>query len=162
MLQRCKLILQSTSRAGLVLGIVFMLGIGAITTLNVILRIFNIAMAGFMESIEIMMIVAIMGAMSFAVFEKTQIAIDVLVNRFSPGNQRKLEIVALVASCVFWAAIGWATLDWLLRGAYTAITDILKVPMWPFQVYWLLGLLFFCLVYLTELLLLISKRRINQ
>jgi TRAP-type C4-dicarboxylate transport system permease small subunit len=162
MLQRCKLILQSTSRAGLVLGIVFMLGIGAITTLNVILRIFNIAMAGFMESIEIMMIVAIMGAMSFAVFEKTQIAIDVLVNRFSPGNQRKLEIVALVASCVFWAAIGWATLDWLLRGAYTAITDILKVPMWPFQVYWLLGLLFFCLVYLTELLLLIFKRRINQ
>jgi TRAP-type C4-dicarboxylate transport system permease small subunit len=162
MLQRCKLILQSTSRAGLVLGIVFMLGIGAITTLNVILRIFNIAMAGFMESIEIMMIVAIMGAMSFAVFEKTQIAIDVLVNRFSPGNQRKLEIVALVASCVFWAAIGWATLDWLLRGAYTAITDILKVPMWPFQVYWLLGLLFFCLVYLTELLLLISKRRIKQ
>jgi TRAP-type C4-dicarboxylate transport system permease small subunit len=162
MLQRCKLILQSTSRAGLVLGIVFMLGIGAITTLNVILRIFNIAMAGFMESIEIMMIVAIMGAMSFAVFEKTQIAIDVLVNHFSPGNQRKLEIVALVASCVFWAAIGWATLDWLLRGAYTAITDILKVPMWPFQVYWLLGLLFFCLVYLTELLLLIFKRRINQ
>jgi TRAP-type C4-dicarboxylate transport system permease small subunit len=162
MLQRCKLILQSTSRAGLVLGIVFMLGIGAITTLNVILRIFNIAMAGFMESIEIMMIVAIMGAMSFAVFEKTQIAIDVLVNSFSPGNQRKLEIVALVASCVFWAAIGWATLDWLLRGAYTAITDILKVPMWPFQVYWLLGLLFFCLVYLTELLLLIFKRRINQ
>jgi TRAP-type C4-dicarboxylate transport system permease small subunit len=146
----------------LVLGIVFMLGIGAITTLNVILRLFNIAMAGFMESIEIMMIVAIMGAMSFAVFEKTQIAIDVLVNRFSPGNQRKLEIVALVASCVFWAAIGWATLDWLLRGAYTAITDILKVPMWPFQVYWLLGLLFFCLVYLTELLLLISEKRIKE
>jgi len=154
--------LQSTSHAGLALGVVFMLGIGTITTLNVILRLFNIAMAGFMESIEIMMVVAIMGAMSFAVFEKTQIAIDVLVNRFSPGNQKKLEIVALVASFVFWAAIGWATLDWLLRGAYTAITDILKVPMWPFQVYWSLGLLFFCLVYLTELLLLISERRIKE
>jgi TRAP-type C4-dicarboxylate transport system permease small subunit len=155
-------ILQSTSRAGLMLGTLAMLGIGAITCLNVILRIFNIAMTGFMESIELMMIVAILGAMAFAAFEKTQVAIDVVVSHLSPQNQKKFEIIALGASLVFWAAVGWATLDWLLRGAYTAITEILKVPMWPFQVFWLAGLFFFCLVYLAQVLLTVSERRMKE
>jgi len=155
-------LLQSTSRAGLVLGTVFMLGIGAITVLNVILRICNIAMTGFIETIEILMIVAALGAMTFAVFEKTQVAIDVIIGRLSSKNRRRFDIAALSASLVFWGLVCWATIDWLFRGAYTAITDILKVPMWPFQVIWVIGLIFFCLVYLTELLTMLFNRRLKE
>jgi TRAP-type C4-dicarboxylate transport system permease small subunit len=162
MIQKLMQRLQSISRVALVLGTVFMLCMGATTALNVILRIFNIAMTGFMESIELMMIGTVLGAMAFAIFEKTQVAIDVLVEHLSPSIRKKLEVVALVANLVFWAAIGWATLDWLLRGAFSAVTQVLAIPMWPFQLLWLLGLLYFFLVYLTELLLLKSERRTTE
>ena len=155
-------ILRSTSRAGLVLGTVFMLGIGAITVLNVVLRVFNIAMTGFIEAVEIFMIVAALGAMAFAVFEKTQVAIDVIIGRLSSKNRRRFDIAAQSASLVFWGLVCWATIDWLFKGAYTAITDILKVPMWPFQIIWVIGLIFFWLVYLTELLLMIFNRRLEK
>jgi TRAP-type C4-dicarboxylate transport system permease small subunit len=155
-------ILRSTSRAGLVLGTVFMLGIGAITVSNVILRVFNIAMTGFIEAVEILMIVAALGAMAFAVFEKTQVAIDVIIGRLSSKNRGRFDIAALAASFLFWGLICWATIDWLFKGAYTAITDILKVPMWPFQVIWVIGLIFFWLVYLTELLIMLFNRRLKE
>lgn len=155
-------ILKSMSHAGLTMGTVFMLGIGAVTVLNVLLRVFNIAMTGFIEAIEILMIVAALGAMAFAVFEKTQVAIDVIVSRLSFNNRRRFEISALIASLVFWGLVGFATIDWFFRGAYTAVTDILKIPMWPFQVIWIIGLIFFWLVYLIELLTNIFDRRVEE
>lgn len=161
-MERLVRILRSTSKIWLAVGITFMLAIGAITVLNVVLRLFNIAMTGFIEAIELMMIVSMLGAMAFAAFEKTQVAIDVIVGRLSAQNRMRFEAVALAASFVFWALVGWATLDWFIRGAYSAITDILKVPMWPLQVYWLVGLMFFCLVYLTELLVMIYEWRSEE
>jgi TRAP-type C4-dicarboxylate transport system permease small subunit len=151
-------VLSSVSRGALVLGSILMLGMGAATVVNVILRLFNIAMTGFLESIELMMVVTVFGAMSFAAFEKSQVAVDVLVNRLSPSNKIKLEILSLIANFLFWGLLGWATLDWVLSGAYEAITDVLHVPMWPFQILWLFGLLFFSLVYLQEFIQKISQR----
>ncbi len=155
-------ILRSTSRLALALGAAFMLGVGALTVLNVILRVFNVAMTGFIEAVEILMIVAALGAMAFAVFEKTQVAIDIIISRLSLDSRRGFDIAALAASLVFWGLVCWATVDWLFKGAYTAITDILKIPMWPFQVIWAVGLIFFLLVYFTELVLMLINRRPNE
>jgi TRAP-type C4-dicarboxylate transport system permease small subunit len=158
MIQQFKKALESTSHGALVLGTIFMLGIGAITILNVILRLFNVAMTGFIESIELMTIVATLGAMVFAAFEKTQIAIDVIIGRLSSQNRKRFETLAVAASLIFWALVGWSTFDWIRRGAYAAITDVLRIPMWPFEVIWLLSLFFFVLVYLVELLLIKSDK----
>jgi TRAP-type C4-dicarboxylate transport system permease small subunit len=162
MIQKCIQFLKSTSRAGLLLGTFAMLIMGFTTLCNVISRVFHIAMVGYTEFIEVAMIVCILGALSIAVFEKTQVAIDVLINTLSPDNQKRFEIFALVTNFVFWAVVFCATFNWALQGSFTMTTEILKIPQFPFTIYWLLGLIFFCLVYLTELLLLISERRKRQ
>jgi TRAP-type C4-dicarboxylate transport system permease small subunit len=159
MIQKCIKFLQSTSHVGMVLGTLAMIVMGIATVLNVLLRVVNIAMPGYMEFIEVVMIICILGAMAMAVFEKTQVAIDVLINRLSPDNQKGFEIFALVVNFVFWGVVGWATLDWLLKESFTTVTEILKIPQLPFNIYWLLGVFFFCLVYLIELLSIISQRR---
>lgn len=152
-------ILRSTSHLGVGIGIVFMVAIGVTTTLNVILRFMNIAMSGFLEAIGLMMIVTGLGAMSIAVFEKIQVAIDVLITHLSSRNKRILEIVSLIATLVFWGSILLATFNWIVGGAFKEQTDILKIPMLPFEIFWTIGLFFFCMVYLGNLLEVLKRRR---
>jgi TRAP-type C4-dicarboxylate transport system permease small subunit len=155
-------ILRSTSHVGAVMGIVFMAAIGVTTTSNVILRFFNIAMSGYLEAIGLMMIVASIGAMSMAVFGKIQVAIDILISRLSSRKKEVFEIASLLVTLVFWGAILLATLNWIVGGAFKEQTDILKVPMLPFEILWAAGLLFFCMVYLRGLLEIVKERRIRK
>jgi len=155
-------ILRSTSNLGVGIGIVFMVAIGVTTTLNVILRFFNIAMSGFLEAIELMMIVTGLGAMTVAVFEKIQVAIDILISRLSSRNKEVLEIVSLLVTLVFWGSILLATFNWIVGGAFKEQTDILKIPMLPFEIFWTIGLFFFCMVYFGNLLEILKRRRLRK
>jgi TRAP-type C4-dicarboxylate transport system permease small subunit len=159
MIQESKHFLHSASRLAMRLGIVAMVIMGAVTIVNVVCRPLHIAMPGYTEFIEAIMLLCIVGAMTIAVFEKTQVAIDVLVNNLSSANKERLEIVSLIINLGFWLAIGWATLDWIFKEDVKASSEILKIPALPFNIYWLLGLFFFCLIYLTELFSRISERR---
>jgi TRAP-type C4-dicarboxylate transport system permease small subunit len=158
-MQYFRKILQLTSRLSVGIGIIFTLAIGFTTALNVVLRFFfNIAMTGFMEAIEVMMIVAVLGAMTGAAFEKAQVAIDMLLNYMSPRKKATLEVVSMFASLVFWGSILWATIDWIVRGAFKEQTDVLKIHMLPFEIYWVFGLFFFCMVCLGDLLTVLQRR----
>ena len=155
-------ILRSASNLGAGIGMVFMVAIGVTTTLNVILRFFNIAMSGFLESIELMMIVTGLGAMTLAVFEKIQVAIDILISHLSSRKKEALEIVSLLVTLVFWGSILFATFNWIVGGAFKEQTDILKIPMLPFEILWTVGLLFFCMVYIRNLFDVLKRRRLRK
>ena len=155
-------ILRSASNLGAGIGMVFMVAIGVTTTLNVILRFFNIAMSGFLEAIGLMMIVTGLGAMAVAVFEKIQVAIDILISRLSSRKKEALEIVSLLVTLVFWGSILFATFKWIVGGAFKEHTDILKIPMLPFEILWTVGLLFFCMVYIRNLFDVLKRRSLRK
>jgi TRAP-type C4-dicarboxylate transport system permease small subunit len=106
------------------IGVIFILGIGSLTLMNVILRFFNIAMMGYIELIEVMMIVAALCAMAMAVAGKIQVS----------------------------------TVKWIIEGGYREQTDILHIPILPFQILWVLGLLFICIFYLRDSVISLKRR----
>jgi len=140
------------------IGIVFILGIGLLTVSNVILRYFNVAMMGYIEVIEVMMIVAALSAMILAVFNKIQVSIDILVVTMPKKLVNWLEIIWAITCFVFWVSIFWATVRWIIGGAFREQTDILHIPIVPFQILWLIGLFFICVFYLRDSIILLRGR----
>ena len=145
-----KSLIRLLDRLNLGIGILFILGVGFLTLMNVILRFFNIAMMGYIELIEVMMVVAALCAMTMAVAGKIQVSIDIIVVTLSKKNQEKLEILWSIICLIFWGAISWATVSWIIEGGYRERTDILNIPILPFQIVWILGLFFISIFYLWD------------
>ena len=143
----------------LIIGILSQLVVGSTTLLNVICRFSGIAMTGYIELIEVIMIALGMGALGIAAFEKTQVAIDVVINLFSADRQIIFKIFSAVVNLVFWISTAWVTMKWVFAESLFEQTDILKIPVGPFYLYWGLGLVLLCLVFTLDLLDIINERR---
>jgi TRAP-type C4-dicarboxylate transport system permease small subunit len=132
---------------------------GSLTFLNVICRALGIAMTGYMELVEILMIGVGMAALAISAFEKTQVAIDVVVNLFAAEHQIIFQIFASVVNLVFWGATLFVTTDFVLGDSLHERTEILNVPVFPFYVLWVLGLVLLFLVFVLDTLEIVSERR---
>ena len=132
---------------------------GTLTFLNVICRALGIAMTGYMELVEILMIGVGMAALAISAFEKTQVAIDVVVNLFSEEHQIIFQIFATVVNLVFWGATLFVTTDFVFGDSLHERTDILNVPVFPFYLLWTLGLVLLFLVFVLDILEIFSERR---
>jgi TRAP-type transport system small permease protein len=156
---RFRSFLRSWSYFFLLIGVVCQLGMGSLTFLNVICRFLGIAMTGYMELVEILMIGVGMAALAISAFEKTQVAIDVVVNLFSTEHQIIFQIFASVVNLFFWGAMLWVTTDFVFGDSLHERTDILNVPVFPFYMLWVLGLVLLFLVFILDALEIVSERR---
>ena len=88
--------------------------------------------------------------MTMAVAGRIQVSIDIIVVTLSKKNQERLEILWSIICLIFWAAIFWATVKWIIGGGYRERTDILDIPILPFQIFWVLGLFVISIFYLRD------------
>jgi TRAP-type C4-dicarboxylate transport system permease small subunit len=156
---RFRAFLRSWSYFFLLIGVICQLSMGSLTFLNVICRALGIAMTGYMELVEILMIGVGMAALAISAFEKTQVAIDVVVNLFSAEHQIIFQIFASVVNLLFWGAMLWVTTDFVFGDSLHERTDILNVPVFPFYLLWVLGLVLLFLVFILDALEIVSERR---
>jgi TRAP-type C4-dicarboxylate transport system permease small subunit len=112
-----------------------------------------------MELVEVLMIGVGMSALAMSAVEKTQVAIDVVVNLFSAKHQIIFQIFASVVSLVFWGATLWVTTDFIFGDSLRERTDILNIPVFPFYLFWVLGLVLLFLVFILDTFNIVSERR---
>jgi TRAP-type C4-dicarboxylate transport system permease small subunit len=156
---RFRSFLRSWSNLFLLIGVASQLAMGSMTFLNVICRSLGIAMAGYTELVEVLMIAVGISALAISAFEKTQVAIDVVVNLFSEEHQIIFQVFASVVNLLFWGAMLVVATDFVFGDSLHERTDILNIPVFPFYLFWVLGLVLLFLVFVLDTLETVCKRR---
>ncbi|WP_418319820.1 TRAP transporter small permease [Piscinibacter sakaiensis] len=110
---------------------------------SVVLRATSTPLGGEHELVELMMVGVVMLGLAYTHKVGGHISIGLLVDRFSPRWQAKLDVLAVMLIAGTCLLIGWAN----LRMAYdyatgsSISTDFLSIPLFPFKIMVSLGFL---------------------
>ena len=104
-------------------------------------------LAGEHEMVEMMMLTIVMLGLAFAQRERGHIAVELLVDHFTPRWQAAADLLSVVLTVAGCGVIGWANLmvAYEYATATPISTDFLSVPLYPFKIavglgFWLWGL----------------------
>lgn len=150
-------IFRRLNRGGMAIGAAFLTGMMVLIVANIIYRLFGHVIPGSYEISELMIVVAVAFALGYAAAQKSHVVVKIVVSRFPPRTQAILEVLMSLISLATWAVIAWASTNVLSARWLTEVTDLLDVPYLPFRIVWVLGLVMFCLVYLTDLFRALSQ-----
>lgn len=131
--------------AAVFIGIIILL-----ITFSVIFRAFHIALPGTFDLVETLIVVGIAFALVYGQLEDRHLRADIAIERLKGRVRSAIESFLGVLNIFYWftllcAAVFMITKKW--GGEET--TDILRVPVVPFRIVWVLALvlMFFLLVF---------------
>ena len=139
------------------IGAAFLVGMMVLVVANIIYRLFGHVIPGSFELSELMIVVAVASALGYAAVHKSHIVVKIVVSRFSQRWQAIIEVLMSLISLATWAVIAWASFNVLSQRWLTEVTDLLDIPYLPFRMIFVLGLVLFCLVYVTDLFRALSQ-----
>jgi TRAP-type C4-dicarboxylate transport system permease small subunit len=129
---------------------VFIMAWVLLITINVILRQFDSVIYGNYELVEVFALALVGFMLAFAGLKHSHISVKMLIERLPKQWQKRTTVFALVVELVFWGLIWWTSTDLLADNGFSEKTLQLDVPVFPFRLLWVLGLLLFFLVLLVE------------
>jgi TRAP-type C4-dicarboxylate transport system permease small subunit len=133
------------------IGGIFLTGMMALTTTNVIIRLFGGVIAGTYELIEVLIVVVVAGALGYTALEQSHIAVRIVTSRLSQRAKGIFESFNYAIGTGLWVVITWVSIGVLRERWLEEETDLLSVPYLPFRFIWVFGLAFLCLVLLAGL-----------
>jgi TRAP-type C4-dicarboxylate transport system permease small subunit len=142
---------------GMGTGAAFLVAMMLLVLANVIYRLFGHAVFGSYELSEMMVVVTVAFALAYAAAKKSHVVVRIIVSRFPRRAQALTEAVMSLLSLGTWAVIAWAGTIVMSERWLGEKTELLLVPLLPFRVFWLIGLILFCLVYLLDMLTAIRR-----
>ena len=151
-IRRAAILIKIIGAGGLVLVMLLIVS-------NIIYRFSGHTIVGTYELVTLIIVIPAACGLGYAALEKTHVTIRVLVSRFPQRAQLILESLTATLSLIILASISWATLVLLSERGLEEKTLVLDFPYLPVKFIWVLGLLFYCLIILLELLKAISKMR---
>ena len=133
----------------------------AVSVTNIFLRaVFKSPLTGTIDIVCIMGTVAIGLALAYSTYNKAQIAVPILVNKFSQGWQDGIDFCTNVLSLVFWVAVVYnlvlSSKEMYLKGL---TTGTLNLPLYPVMLLLALGFGALCLVLVYRIYEIAGKRR---
>jgi TRAP-type C4-dicarboxylate transport system permease small subunit len=136
----------------LTVGGVFLLAMILLTCSNIVLRIVWVPVRGTFELMGFFGAVVTTFALGYTQIRKGHIAVDVLINTFSPRTRRWLNIVNSVLGLVFFSLVAWQmVLKAMTLSATGEVTETLRIAYYPFTYGVALGCGALALVFLTDL-----------
>lgn len=130
-----------------------------IVVVSVVSRFFDIAVAGSMEIMQLLMGIVVACALAYAALHKGHVAVKILVSRFSVKTGAAIAIIISLLSLAIWGLMCWAAVDFILEMGMTELSETLEIPYMPFRIVFILGLLFFALTYILDIFQEIQKVR---
>ena len=135
------------------IGGVFLVGMILITCANIFFRIVWVPVRGTFELMGFFGAVVAAFSLGYTQQKKGHIAVDVLINTFSPGTRRILSAVNSFICLVFFGAAAWQ----LILKAHTLmatgeVTETLRIIYYPFTYAVALGCAVLSLSLLTDLI----------
>ena len=148
MVDRLVKINRYLNRILLFVGGIFLLGMCALTCANIFLRTVWIPIRGTFELMGYFGAVAATFALGYTQMRRGHIAVDILVNSFSPKTRSVLTAVNHAVCALFFSLAAWQLMikaGTLLRTG--EVTETLRIVYYPFTVAVALG----CLALVLEL-----------
>ena len=132
----------------------------AVSVTNIFLRLLGNPLTGTIDMVCIMSTAAIGLALAYSVYNKAQIAVPILVNKFSQGWQNGIDICTNLISLVFWVAVVY-NLILSSREMYEKglTTGTLNLPLYPVMLFLALGFGAMCLVLVYRVYELAGNRK---
>jgi TRAP-type C4-dicarboxylate transport system permease small subunit len=145
-----KVVLRLVNWGAVAAGL-FLVVIMVAIVLDVVLRLLRIPFVGSYEIAEAFIIVTVAFALPFAAVKGTHVVIDVLITHFGRRKRAISTAIALFLTLVIWGLIVWASFNVMLAKWTNEFSFTLNIPYLPFRIIWVIGLILFCLVYITEI-----------
>jgi TRAP-type C4-dicarboxylate transport system permease small subunit len=141
------------------IGMVFLILLMLVITADVILRAsLNKPIHGAIEISQFMMLIVVFLALAYTQHAKAHIAVDLLYTRFPKIVKSVIDILIYILSLGIVSLMTWQALVYTNRLNETnKISDILMVPIAPFEIIVLAGLGLFGLVLFIDLIHSIGK-----
>lgn len=137
-------------------------GIGAVALLMMMVLVsfdvfgrflFNRSIVGAYEIVQYLMVIAVFLSFAYGQFDKSHIAIDIVVSRLSPKARARVNVLNYLIMLAIVALIVWG--DW--AGTEKVFirqetSGVLLIPRWPFQLISVVGAAAFCLAAVVDFL----------
>ena len=148
MLDRLLKINERLNRALLFIGGLFLLGMCALTCVNIVMRTTWIPIRGTFELMGYFGAVVATFALGYTQMRRGHISVDVLVNSFSKKTRRLLTVVNHSICVVFFSLAAWQLLNKAATLFRTGeVTETLRIVYYPFTIAVAVG----CLALVLEL-----------
>jgi TRAP-type C4-dicarboxylate transport system permease small subunit len=121
-------------------------------TLNVIARMVKLPIRDSYATSELIMMAGGAYALFYAALQEANIEITVLSSRLPKQTKTILQIFSSFLSMVFWTLICWQSIGLALQRGFSECTDILKVPVLPSRIIWIIGLVFLVLLHFRNII----------
>lgn len=140
------------NRALIFCGGVFLVGMVVLTCANIVLRAFGMPVRGTFELMGFFGAVTAAFALGYTQIRRGHVAVDVLMNTFSPATKRFLKVINNLVGLVFFLAIAWQVADkaTVLKAA-GEVTETLGMAYYPFVYCVAIGCAMLGLVFLADL-----------
>ena len=151
--------IASASRILNNIGIAFLILLMLLITADVLLRaLLKWPILGTNELSEFMMIIVVYLAIAYTQHKKSHVSVDLLITRFPKKVQAIVDSVTYFLGFSLCTLIAWqAFVDVGRLRDIGRVSDILSIPVAPFQLVMAIGFVVFCLVLLLDLLHSIRK-----
>lgn len=130
-----------------------------IVVVSVVSRFFDIAVAGSMELMQLIMAIVIAAALAYAGLRKGHVVVKIIVSRLPVKGGSAFGIAMAFLSLVIWGLMCWAAVKFVLEIGLEEVSETLEIPYMPFRILFILGLLLFSLTYILEIFEEIQKAR---
>lgn len=150
-------------KGGTIAGSIFLLVVVLIIVTNVIIRFFGHMIPGHYELVSLITVISVAFSLSYTAIHKGHIAMNIVVSRLSQRNQIIIGVFTTIVSIAVWGSITWASITVINDKWLKEVSQMLLIPYLPFRCVWVLGLIFFCLVLVTDLFTTkIRKKQANE
>lgn len=128
-----------------------------LTVANVISRLIGAVIIGSYEIIQFTVSVMVAFALGYTALRKFHIVVRIVLERLSQQTQAIFESCISFVGIVMLVIMAWAGTGVVLERWRTEVTESLFLPYAPFRIIWVLGLILFCLVLVTDLFSALSR-----
>lgn len=128
----------------------FLIPLMIITAADVVARdVFNHPIPGTVELSQYMLAIFILLGLAYSQQVKTHVAVSIITSRFSERAQLILSIITALMSLFIFSVLAWQGL--VVGIEERAVSDMLRIPQYPFRILVAVAAFFLCLELLIDL-----------
>lgn len=155
-LGKVKSSIQSVNRFIAGVGAIFLIPLMLITAAEVIGRdLFNRPISGCIELSEYMLSVFILLGLAYSQQIKAHVGVSFFISRLPHRGQLILNIITILLSLFIFSIIAWQ--GWKIGMAERTVSDMLRIPQYPFRFLVAFAALFLCLELLIDFVDVLKK-----
>ena len=141
---------KSVNGIGMVMMTVMMVFVAVDVTLR---KLFDSPILGSIEITQFILAICVAFALAQCTIDKGHVVIDLFIGRLTPLAKARLGIVTGILAFGSGVLVTWQLYNYIfIIKEANNVTNVLKIPMWPFVALVTFGFILFCIVLFVQIL----------